>query len=641
MFFEWSLFAMLASGTFALLSSGHIDPLLIVLSGSVLLLRGLKIAGIVKFPIPALLTAGVASFELLAAAILSTQLSFFLFLALFVLSATAACISGEIVRSLRRSPAAAQVRPKLMQSRLALMSAVLLGGILLMMVGLFFVLPRTARAAMQRFTPPRYHLSGFGSEVRLGEIGELKRNSTTVMHVRSYTDRSLEGLHWRGSALSHFDGFRWSTPFHREERLTVEDDQILLKTVPGTRPGLTLGYAVELSDVAPDAMFFAGIPQTIRIQQRTLYRSPSGTIRAPRLGIPVLRYGAYSLLESDLPPNELPAPLKENERRDFLELPVLDPRIAALAREWTAGQTDARIESQLIESHLQRDYGYTLEMLESPVSDPLAHFLFERRKGHCEYFASSMAVMLRTLGIPSRVATGFYGGIFNPISGWQVLRASDAHSWVEAWLPGRGWTAFDPTPADPSAEAPPELFTKAMLVFDAADQFWRDWVLGYDLDRQAMLASRVQSAGRMWQSGDWTSWTGAQFVGLSIREHPGRWAGGAVAAGVTVAVAIYGPSWLGWWKRRARLARARKGKAQAEDATLIYERMLLLLDRAGWKRPTWLTPQEFVRTLPAASELSLLVEDLTSAYNEVRFGGHCDVAPRMVRLLRRIETLLA
>ena len=87
--------------------------------------------------------------------------------------------------------------------------------------------------------------------------------------------------------------------------------------------------------------------------------------------------------------------------------------------------------------------------LSEPVSDPLAYFLFVRRKGHCEYFASSMAVMLRTLGIPSRVATGFLSGVYNPMTGWQVIRASDAHSWVEAWIPGQGWTTFDPTPSDP------------------------------------------------------------------------------------------------------------------------------------------------------------------------------------------------
>ena len=87
-----------------------------------------------------------------------------------------------------------------------------------------------------------------------------------------------------------------------------------------------------------------------------------------------------------------------------------------------------------------------------------------------------------------------------------------------------------------------------------------------------------------------------------------------------------------------RVRRAQRGEAQASDATLLYERMLRVLERRGLQKPPWLTPAEFARVLPA-SELSMLVEDLTGAYNQFRFGGRRDAAPRMVRLLRRIETL--
>ena len=96
-------------------------------------------------------------------------------------------------------------------------------------------------------------------------------------------------------------------------------------------------------------------------------------------------------------------------------------------------RTSDDAKARAIERHLRHDYGYTLELPPETVRDPLANFLFVRKKGHCEYFASAMAVMLRTLGIPSRVVTGFQSGVFNPLTGWQVVRASDAHSWVEAW----------------------------------------------------------------------------------------------------------------------------------------------------------------------------------------------------------------
>src|SRR5262249_41528710 len=160
---------------------------------------------------------------------------------------------------------------------------------------------------------------------------------------------------------------------------------------------------------------------------------------------------------------------------ELLDLPPIDPRVRQLALDWTSGAATQEERARAIEHRLRADYGYTLDLLPAAVADPLSHFLFDRKKGHCEYFASAMAVMLREIGIPSRVATGFLSGVYNPMTGWQVVRASDAHSWVEAWLPGRGWTTFDPTPPDPNS-ATGGLWTRTSLFADALDQFWRDWV---------------------------------------------------------------------------------------------------------------------------------------------------------------------
>ena len=129
-------------------------------------------------------------------------------------------------------------------------------------------------------------------------------------------------------------------------------------------------------------------------------------------------------------------------------------------------------------------------------ADPLADFLFTRRRGYCEYFASSMAVMLRSIGIPARLATGFQSGIYNTLTGFWVVRASDAHAWVEAWMPGRGWTTFDPTPADPNAHTF-GLMSKLDLYLDAAGAFWQEWVVGYDPHRQGTLAGRLAIRRRL------------------------------------------------------------------------------------------------------------------------------------------------
>ena len=282
------------------------------------------------------------------------------------------------------------------------------------------------------------------------------------------------------------------------------------------------------------------------------------------------------------------------------------------------------------------DYGYTLELLSKPVDDPLAYFLFERKKGHCEYFASSMAVMLRTLGIPSRVVTGFQSGVYNPMTGWQVIRASDAHSWVEAWIEGRGWTTFDPTPFDTSG-GEPGLMSRLALLSDTASQFWNDWVMNYDQGHQTALASRMQEAGRSIRFTDFDdlavalrgSGSGnARYLPADGRRYRALWFCGC----------CLGPAAMKWWKQRAHARKVERGVSDPSDATILYQQMLELLAKRGIQKPPWFTPLEFARVV-RAPQMAPLVEEATAAYNELRYGGRNDAAPRMLRVLEQIRQL--
>jgi hypothetical protein len=232
--------------------------------------------------------------------------------------------------------------------------------------------------------------------------------------------------------------------------------------------------------------------------------------------------------------------------------------------------------------------------------------------------------------------TGFQSGVYNPLTGLYVIRASDAHSWVEAWLPGRGWTTFDPTPPDPGRGAEP-LSAQLALYLDAAETFWQEWVLGYDPGRQSILAGNLEESGRS--------------IGLHwfdrVRLMRARWTA-AAAAGVRqywrdaglLAIALAAALWVAppvtrLINFRRRVARARQGQASMADATVLYLRMLDLLRRRGHGKPAWLTPQEFAATLPP--DLQGLVSEFTSAYNAVRFGADPLAAPRLSMLLDRLE----
>jgi hypothetical protein len=237
------------------------------------------------------------------------------------------------------------------------------------------------------------------------------------------------------------------------------------------------------------------------------------------------------------------------------------------------------------------------------------------------------------------VVTGFQSGVYNPVSGWHLIRASDAHSWVEAFLAGRGWTTFDPTP--PGERAPTaSIWARLMFYADAAETFWQEWVLSYDLERQITLASLMEQSGRKFRM-NWFEAAGAWFAFARRTAAEFYNSHRYALGGVAVAAAL-------WWfaaprvRRLARVwrgaLRVRRGEAHAADATLLYERMLKVLNRRGYRKPGWLTPAEFARVIPISAQ-SVLVEEFTSAYNEMRFGGRAGAAARMVKLIEQLERL--
>jgi transglutaminase-like putative cysteine protease len=693
-FFQFSLLGMLSSGYLAVLGSGYLDIPTIVITALALLVRALMTAGILNlqfspflitavtlayvgfYPIDYYFVSGafvpsavhlvffvavvkilsavtnrdylllkvIAFLQLLAACVLSSNLNFFVFLLLFLVLAVATFTSGEIRQSGSKQPWGARTSGRGLAFRLTAVSLFVSAGILLMTAGLFFFLPRTARAAFQHLVSHRYHLAGFSNRVVLGEIGEIKKENTPVMHIRmdQEENRGL-ALKWRGAALAVFNGRAWSSlPGLGEALRPDRGGQVQLNDARWRRGARHFSYAVYLNDIASEALFFAGTPEYLRIDS-TVIRRPGGNYSVSFADSRNISYQVYSRLEpADRDGNaaeEYVEPLDAAQLRQYILLPRTDPRIAELSHAIAGGTPSLAAKARLIENYLRTHYDYTLELPAAETSDPIADFLFHRKKGHCEYFASAMAVMLRTLGIPSRVITGFQSGVYNPISGFQLIRTSDAHSWVEAWLPQSGWTTFDPTPPDPN---PPRVsvWTRLSFYTDAAEVLWQDWVLNYNLDRQLQLATRVGQSSR--------------HVGVSWFDRAGlampRW-WSAVSnfavrygvlllsvAGLGLLIRLFGKEMQHWWNTRQRVLKVQRGEAQASDATLLYHRMLKVLKRRGIEKPAWLTPCEFARVLQEP-ELAVLVEDLTSAYNELRFGGQAEAASRMVLLLDRLEAV--
>ena len=688
-FFQLSLTGLVAAGYFAVAGSGYLDNPTIVLTAIGLLARILMVCGAFRIEISEratttatvayaaffaadyfllsrdflsatvhllfflavmkiltartnrdyAYTAVIAFLELLAAALLSVNFNFFAFLALYLVFAVAALSSGEIRRSAARARQTARGGGRRFGARLALLSVTACIGILAMTSGLFFLLPR-GEAVVARFMAHRLRLPGFASQVTLGDIAELKTSSRPVMHVRIYSALPVGPQKWRGGVLTGFDGKRWTAPPARPERIDLPNSHAELVSSDTRGAGIHVNYHIDLEPIESDALFFAGAPESLDLQARAVFRTEGGVYRLGRASSQGLRYDAYSLL--DAPPERTPPPvptpiLPLAERDRALELPPLDPRIAMLAGDFAAGQATDLERARAIERRLRSSYGYTLETPAKEPADPLADFLFHRHKGHCEYFASALAVMLRTQGIPARLATGFEAGVYNPISDLWLIRAGDAHSWVEAWIAGRGWVTFDPTPADPSA-GHTSLLTRLNLYLDAAETFWQEWVVAYDLMRQGSLAGRLeQGAHRMgirWYDavtgirGLWNHWIVplARRYGVALL--------GLAACGLLLGLGLRPLIVRLHW--RTRVARVRRGQASVADATLLYRRMLRTLERRGYRKPPWFTPGEFADSLPEGP-VGRAVGEFTAAYNAVRVGGRSQASTRMSILLEEVE----
>jgi transglutaminase-like putative cysteine protease len=574
-------------------------------------------------------------FGLLLAGTGGAGVSFLFCLFLFLGFGAAALLAAQVRRGLPSGAAGKPIRG--LTLRLLLLAAAIAVAVVSFTTGLFLLLPRGAQAAA-RISSHRLWLPGLAGRVTLGEIGKLQASARPALHVRIFGDRDGSSLRWRGRVFDRFDGSSWRSD-SSETTIAVDHGHVALTGGGAARPGEHLTYDVEIEPANADTLFLAGSPESLDLPYPSLLESSSGVYRLPSAPSGGIRYEAYCRLEE--PPEQAGAPrpafqLSQAERVRELQLPDrLDPRVPELARAWAQAAPTDLAEARAMERHLRSDYGYTLELPRQRPADAVADFLFRRR--HCEYFASSMTILLRTLGIPARLATGFAGGVYNPLTDLWLVRTSDAHAWVEAWLEGRGWTSFDPTPA--ARSMPTTLETRLSLYRDAADTWWSTWVVDYNPVRQGVLADLVERGARH-MGVDWMAWLAAARQSRHARP-PLRSLVNAVAVllGLTLAGLGWnaGRRWLQRLRFRRRVIGIRRGRLSEDDATVLYQRMLGLLGRQGYHKPAWFTPAEFAGTLEW-SVWGPRVAQFTVAYNAARFGAGREASARLATMLDELES---
>lgn len=522
---------------------------------------------------------------------------------------------------------------------------------------LFFFFPRFSAGYLGRTSLQPTLMSGFSDDVELGQIGEIKKNSEVVMRVRTGKPVGYPTLRWRGIALTAFDGKRWSTPDRTNVSIQAGSGgwmNILDRPAEQDRTATVLRYTVLLQPIATDTIFAPANAVSLRgnlsgegsnqdsgVRHSYILRDETDSLFNPFHNFNTLRYEGYSLL----PPMNVAglraasAEYPEEIRATYLQLPRLDPRIPELAKLITAGSETPFDKTITVENYLRSRFRYTLNLVGKPGNDPLAHFLFETRAGHCEYFASAMAILLRTLGIPTREVNGFLPGEYNDLGGDYIVRASDAHSWVEVYFPGTGWITFDPTP--PGVESGGGIFSRIGQYMDWFELTWNEWVINYDFVHQIQLAQNMQRGTHAW-----TETARSWF--LSQQEKGRRWMRSwnkglilllplalalfLVALRFDLVVAFARRFWLSWQLRSPELARS-----NPQLASRLYAELLYLLERRGFARQPTQTPFEFAAAV-SQPRLALAVYEFTQYYTQARFGGvPCDTI-RLRALLEQIRS---
>ncbi|NVB80359.1 MAG: DUF3488 domain-containing protein [Kofleriaceae bacterium] len=492
-------------------------------------------------------------------------------------------------------------------------------------------------------------LAGFSDGVKLGGHGVIKSDSTVVMRVEidsKYGGRDRPEIHWRGVAFDYYANGQWSrsaaAPRTNDNYWAwggIEHHQIGWQSSPDV--GKTTGVKQEiwLEPLDSDVLFAAGRPHLVELGQIARKRKPH-PMRNDEIRIEhgsTLHYTVWSALDAP-PPDELRAAagtLPKNYNV-YLQLPEgqITAQTRALAQQITAGLATNYDKAVAIERWLETNLSYTLELRDPHGTEPVHFFLFERKKGHCEYFASAFVVLARLAGIPTRQVNGFLGGEWNEYQGYVAVRAGDAHSWAEVFFPGEGWVTFDPTPAAPGGElgrGGSGWRAKLGRFVDTLRFQWSKWVIEYDLASQLELFKDI---GRALKSAAGSVRDGVLAV---FRYWPIGLLVGLAFAGVLA------------WRRRGRVFESgggrRAGRARARSPIAVsYDQVARLLEKRGRSRDAATTPRELAARLladnaPAAAELG----ELTELYYAAEWGqrGDASAERRAAELASAIKRTLS
>lgn len=499
---------------------------------------------------------------------------------------------------------------------------------LFLVTALFFLIfPRVGSGFLDVRARETGSTAGFGDRISLGGFGTIRDDPTVV--IRIYPPNLGDDappsrlFRLRGTSFDTYDGRTWTHGTRASEQLRSYTGLHVLARQPHPDADEKLRIQAEPLDgplvflpegtvaVRFSTPYVNGVPEA-----RSAAILDGFEVRLTDVTVPSVVYDAYV----GGPHEALDTKLDEATRVRALAVPPGHERVAALARRVTQGATtDGERVTRLV-AFLRTRYAYSLEQNPGTAQMPLVAFLFETKRGHCEYFSTALAIMLRTLGIPARNVTGFLGGERNAYASFYGIRQGDAHSWVEAFVDG-AFRTYDPTP--PAREAftvHGDALTFLRDGIDALRARWASDIIGFDFDRQTELFRSLRGAS-------------SSRVYRTTRDAPPRargrfpWLPLVVALGAGGAVYAF-----------TRFLRVRP--ARLPEVVRLYAQLDRALARRGHARPISRTPRAHLEALEAAGFAPIdVVREITELYARARYEDVAVSREALRALARRVSAI--
>lgn len=601
--------------------------------------------------------AVLAFLHLIAATVLSTELTYALVFVGFVIATPWMLALSHLRREIEANyPAfndddgkshAALTRVlasrRVVGGGFLLATALLAVPLFVMTLAIFLLVPRVGQGFLSFGRGHGDKVAGFGTRVELGGFGVIRDDPTVVLRVTPEVPpqegQPAGALRLRGTSFDHYDGRVWTRTVPGSENLRPSHGRrFVLQRVPRAsdqRLHIVLDHLEQPVVFIPLGTVALEVdPKVARSQHipRRIQHSSGYDIRYTDPDQAGLIYDVYVSRD---PTEHSIVPLMDEDLGDYLQVPPGHSEVAELARTLTNNASSSYEKAARIRTYLQSErFAYSLAQPQVESGEaPLHAFLFRERTGHCEYFSTAMAIMLRTLGIPTRNVNGFAGGQYNPYGEYYALRQGDAHSWVEAFIDGHGWVTFDPTPLATAAEAAEEsLWSDLNALVDALRVRWSASVVGYDLRAQMRLLLHLQ---RLFAN------TGPSLRGQGAKGPAGGWAAWVPVALLCLVLAAVATVLYRRWRRARFRGRHREPLPQElAEIVKLYGDLERVLQRRGLARPPSVTPLEHAQALAEQGfEASDVVALVTQTYVDARYGELVLGRQRLTELRQAVAAL--